>query len=344
MNNNEYQISVECPSNIAFVKYWGKKEVQYPINPSISMTLRHCVTRCHVNYRKTNSGFALENYTFESQENEAFQNRVQTYLSKLVPVCPTLENLSLSIATENTFPHSAGIASSASAFGALGFAIAQIESKLSNKGSVSLHNRASELARLGSGSAARSIPGPYTIWGDYEPESSINDYAQPIDNIHESFKDVKNTILLIDNREKKTSSSQGHALMDHHIFRDKRIKQANQNVTDILAAMRSGDWEKFGQILETEALTLHALMMTSTPSVLLLSPQSIEAIEKIREFRSSTNIPLYFTIDAGPNIHLIYPKNNDSLVGDFVKTELSPLCQNNNFIDDECGSGARVTN
>ncbi len=153
---------------------------------------------------------------------------------------------------------------------------------------------------------------------------------------------MKDTILRLDTNEKKISSSVGHSLVDNHLFKQSRIEQATKNTKDIINAMRTGDWSEFGRILEEEALTLHAMMMTSNQSFILLAPKSLTAIEKIRTFREETKLPLFFTIDAGPNIHLIYPQNQEKEIESFIESDLSKLCHNNQYIIDECGKGAYV--
>lgn len=341
MTQNQGQISVTAPSNIAFVKYWGKTGRQYPMNPSISMTLKNCITTCHVTYETGQSEFAFTDYQFEGAQNAAFQSRIDKYLRGIFDICPWLKETCLSIATNNSFPHSAGIASSASAFGALGYALAHIEKNLGVLEG-DLNTRASFLARLGSGSAARSIDGPFTLWGNYTPENGQNDFAIPLLNIHDNFDDINDTILILDAGEKKISSSIGHSLMDNHPYRTARIEQANHNTHNILSAMRAGDWDAFGSILEQEALSLHAMMMTSNPSYILLSPQSIAAIHAIQNFRAETKLPVYFTIDAGPNIHVIYPKSYSEKIKPFIESDLKSLCKDEQMIWDENGRGAHV--
>ncbi|MEL7422968.1 MAG: diphosphomevalonate decarboxylase, partial [Bacteroidota bacterium] len=95
----------------------------------------------------------------------------------------------------------------------------------------------------------------------------------------------------------------------------------------------------FGKITESEALTLHALMMTSNPPYLLMEPNSIAAIRKVQAFRADTGHPLYFTLDAGPNLHLLYPDDVAEPVKQFIRTELTPLCQDGLYIADRCGAG-----
>lgn len=338
----EGKISVQAPSNIAFVKYWGKVGRQHPINPSVSMTLKNCFTTCHVTYRHGVEQTKVESFCFAGKENKKFQSRIEEYLYDISDVAPFVKNLSLSIKTDNTFPHSAGIASSASAFAAIGYALAHIERHLKCKNDSDLEERASKFARLGSGSAGRSIIGPYCVWGEYDPEKSVDDYAVSLTEIHQSFSHVKDAILLIDEQEKKVSSSAGHKLMGNHPYRQARIDQAKDHTLRLIAAMREGDWQVFGDILENEALALHGLMMTSSPSFILLTPKSLEAIERIRNYRDATNIPVYFTIDAGPNIHVIYPKTHAINVEKFIKSELANLCHNQKYILDEIGGGTCV--
>lgn len=339
----EGSITVGAPSNIAFIKYWGKTGRQHPINPSISMTLRNCMTSCTIDYSES-AVFSLSEFSFEGKSNEAFKNRIENYLRSISDLCPVLKNLSLSIKTQNTFPHSAGIASSASSFAAIGYALAHIENALGYGEKDTIEKRASQLARLGSGSACRSITGPYCIWGECAQQKSNNDHAVPLKEIHPAFQEVCNTVLLIDTGEKKVSSSAGHALMESHPYRESRIKQAKQHTQSLIEAMRSGNWQSFGQIIEAEALSLHALMMTSSPPVMLLAPNTLQAIERIQNFRQEKALPLYFTIDAGPNIHLIYPKAEEKEISAFIQTDLAQLCQNGQTIRDENGKGARVIN
>lgn len=335
MIDQEGSFSVEAPSNIAFVKYWGKTGRQYPINPSVSMTLKNCVTTCDVTFRKSDR-LELVNYRFEGRDNQAFKDRIEKYLHDISDVCPMLNNLAISFETKNSFPHSAGIASSASAFAAIGYALAHIE------GNKDIASRASELARLGSGSAARSIKGPYVMWGAYEPLGVSDDYATPLEEVHANFKSVRDVILLVDTGTKSVSSSQGHALMNVHPFKNGRIEQAHHNINKILRSMQNGDWEMFGEVLENEALTLHAMMMTSQPPAILLFPQTLDIISKVREFRRDTALPLYFTIDAGPNVHLIYPEQYAVEIEGFIKQCLAPLCKNGQYISDENGMGTRL--
>ena len=161
---------------------------------------------------------------------------------------------------------------------------------------------ASNLARLGSGSACRSIYGQMTSWGD------ISDlYATPLSDLHENFRGMKNAILIVNRGVKDVSSRGGHALMNNHPCREERPKQAYQNFKNLQQALLTGDLETFGALVEQEALNLHGMMLTSNPSYILMRPKTLSLIEEIKAFRKKSGLNLYFTMDAGPNIHLLYP-------------------------------------
>jgi len=340
-------INCEAPSNIALVKYWGKTDVQIPANPSVSFTLRHSKTVTTLYYRfiENPSPKVSFDLIFEGNPNEAFKPKIQKFFELAEAYVPFVKHYHFEIHTHNTFPHSSGIASSASGMGALAFGLMQLEKKLNPQLSESfLNQKASFLARLGSGSACRSIEGPLVVWGKhaYIKESSDLFGVKPEIEIHPVFLDYQDTILLIDIGEKTVSSSQGHQLMQGHPFAEKRFTQANENLLKLLIAMETGDLDQFIKITESEALTLHAMMMTSQPYFILMKPETLQVIEKVWAFRKQSTVPLCFTLDAGANVHMLYPKANKKSVMDFIQKELLIFCRNNAFIDDEVGSGAKL--
>ncbi|MEO0340160.1 MAG: diphosphomevalonate decarboxylase, partial [Bacteroidota bacterium] len=236
-----------------------------------------------------------------------------------------------------------GIASSASGMSALALCLCSIEEKLFDqvKERPDFEKKASYMARLGSGSACRSIFSRGAIWGENaDIEAGSDLYAIPFnEELHESFQDVQDTILLISRSEKSVSSRAGHQLMENNIYADNRYNQAKQRLHQLLPALRNGDWETFGAITETEAMTLHALMMTSIPPYILMEPNTLEAINRIRSFRANQKLPVYFTLDAGPNIHLLYPSNIKEQVNRFIDESLKVLCAEGQFIQDHAGIG-----
>lgn len=331
----------QSPSNIALVKYWGKHGLQLPNNPSISLTLSASKSETSITYKRSDINRLRLKFFFEGKENPAFAEKVQRFLNQIAPYFPFLNQLSLEISSSNTFPHSSGIASSASAMSALVMGVLAIENKLKNTSESDLI-KASYFSRLGSGSASRSVFPVAAVWGKttFLTESS-DGFAIPVaQQLHPVFQEFYDSILIIDSGTKSVSSRAGHALMDNNPFATARYEQAHKNIQNLYSAMQSGDLETFIRITEAEALQLHALMMTSDPGYILMQPNSLAAIKAIRNYRENTQIPLCFTLDAGPNIHLLYPASVRDKVLTFIEKELQPLCANGFWIDDKVGQGA----
>ncbi len=348
----EYSQTVEkgsffwsAPSNIALVKYWGKKENQIPANPSISFTLKNCKTITNLSFSKIEKG---ENFSFdllfEGKPKESFRPKIQKFLERVEVYLPFLKDFHFTIDTQNTFPHSSGIASSASGMAALAVNFMSLEKLLNPEMSVDYFNqKASFLARLGSGSACRSVKGEVVIWGNHqETENSSDLFGVEFSELHANFKNYQDTILLVDKGEKQVSSTLGHDLMNGHPFADKRFEQAHQNLSQMKAVLAKGDVPEFVKLVESEALTLHAMMMTSMPYFILMKPNTLEIINKIWKFRETTSIPVCFTLDAGANVHVLYPENVRDEVLQFIKNELVVHCQNEQYICDEIGNGTQL--
>ncbi|MBF0361738.1 MAG: diphosphomevalonate decarboxylase [Oligoflexia bacterium] len=347
-----------APSNIALIKYWGKKinvnvnvnTDQLPATPSISFTLENSYTEIDFSYERDESlsEFSIESmqFFFENSEQPKFQDKIYKFLKKVEGEFPFLKKYRLKIKSSNSFPHSAGIASSASSMAALALCLLSLE-KVNNNSTndeKEFLRRASEIARSFSGSAARSIYGNFVLWGESEffPGVSSDHWAIPLSEhlkIHKNFSQMMDAVLIVDSSVKKVSSSAGHALMNEHPFKEGRYQSANKRIGQLAKVLESGDYDEFIEIVESEALTLHALMMSSSPYYLLLKPESLVLMEKIWEFRRESKIPLCFTIDAGPNIHLIYPAQYYQRVRDFIELQLAHYLDKRNWICDEMGTG-----
>lgn len=324
--SNQIQVKWRCPSNIAIVKYWGKKGIQIPCNSSLSLTLSNSYTEVEVALHEKTTHEAVElNYYFEGELNEKFGKRVADYLEDNIETFPFLRVGAITIKSTNSFPHSAGIASSASAFGAIALAMLDIAYQLEEKEiDDEFYISASTMARLGSGSACRSVFPSYALWGQNDKvENSSNDYAIGVDKIHPIFKGMKDAILIVEDEPKKVSSTVGHKLMNNHPYAEQRFIQANRRTAELVKILEEGDIDSFIQICESDALTLHAMMMTSTDYYLLVKPGTITAIEKIMQFRLENLVPVCFTLDAGPNVHVLYPEKYQETVEDFIRTELA---------------------
>ena len=274
-----------APSNIALVKYWGKKENQIPANPSVSFTLNNCKTITKLAFaKKQNNGDFSFDLLFEGQPKEDFKPKIQKFLERIEIYLPFLKDYHFTIDTENTFPHSSGIASSASGMAALAMNLMSLEKALNPAMSDDyFYQKASLLARLGSGSACRSVKGQVVVWGNQAniPGSSDLFGVEFPHAIHPNFTNFQDTILLVDKGEKQVSSTVGHDLMHNHPFAERRFAQAHENLDALITIFESGDLAAFIKIVESEALTLHAMMMTSMPYFILMKPNTLQIINAI---------------------------------------------------------------
>ena len=322
-----FETTWRSPSNIAFVKYWGKKGHQIPANPSLSMTLKECFTETKVSFTPSDS-MSVELY-LDGIKEDKFSQKIEKYLRSLVDL-PWLQKIDFKIQTKNTFPHGTGIASSASGLSAFALCLTDYLYHLSGEKN-NFYPTASYLSRLASGSACRSVYGNFVSWGDK------SDFVADPAEFHPDFLQLKDSVLVVSGEEKKVSSTSGHGLMTEHYFSEARYIQAKKNYASLSSSLKAGDLESVGKILESEALALHAMMLTSPNPYTLLRPNTLAAIEMIWAFRSETKLPLYFTLDAGPNLHLIYPEYCQNKIHTFISHELSSLTQR--VIHDERGEG-----
>ncbi|MDR2229383.1 MAG: diphosphomevalonate decarboxylase [Flavobacteriaceae bacterium] len=337
-NISSQTVTESCPSNIALIKYWGKYENQIPANPSISYTLNHCRTNTTMEF-SAGEGFSVQTF-LAGNEEQKFAEKIEKYFENIEQYLPWILKGKYVIRTENTFPHSSGIASSASGFGAIAKCLMQLDSAFSGSISeeVSLE-KASFLARLGSGSACRSLYNGLVVWGNTkEVEGSSDLYAvqYPNDEIHPVFKNFNDWVLLIHEGEKSVSSTVGHGLMKTNPYAERRFQEAHENFATLKDILKTGDLEGFIKLTEHEALTLHAMMMMSDPAFILMKTGTLEVINKIWEFRRITGLPLFFTLDAGANVHLLFPNDIESdKIKIFIKQELLPFTQNGGVVKDE---------
>lgn len=337
-------VSWRAPSNLAIIKYWGKKGVQEPLNPSISFSLEKSFTLTKVTASPTNKG----GFTFllDGEVAKGFDKKIEQFLEKTNPFLPFIKSHHLKIESKNAFPHSAGIASSASSMSALAFCLASLHQISQDKEAANVDRMiVSGLARLGSGSACRSAYGNWSLWGKTPAiKNSSNRYALPLENtINPIFGSLQNTILLIDPNPKKISSSQGHHLMERHPYRTARMKQAVKNTNKLLSILKNGELPGFFDLAESEALSLHGLMMSSFPAYTLMHPNTLKAIEIIREKRIMERVPVGFSLDAGPNIHLLYPESHKTEILKWTENNLKPLCNQGKMIHDQVGGGPTMT-
>ena len=326
-------ITRQAPSNIALVKYWGKHGRQLPRNPNASLTLSvaRTITRLEWGERLASDSSPVQlRLFFDGAEHPAFAKRVRDHLAAVSGEHQLVKRYALTVHTRNTFPHGAGIASSASAMAALAECVVGFEEAAGGMAfadDAERQRRVSRLARLGSGSAARSVFATAAAWGDSPAlPGSSDDYAVPLgERLASVFHDYRDSIVLVSRTEKSVSSTAGHALMDEHPYAAERYRVAARRFERLLAILRRGELDDFCALVEADALDLHALMMQSTPPYLLLAPATLAVVEATRRFRRESGIPICFTLDAGPNVHLLYPSAHQSAVGEWLLGEVAGL-------------------
>lgn len=337
-NISSRTVAESCPSNIALIKYWGKYENQIPANPSISYTLNHCRTNTTMEFSE-GENFSVQTFLAGNEELK-FAEKIEKYFKNIEQYLPWILKGKYVIRTENTFPHSSGIASSASGFGAIAKCLMQLDAIFSgNTSEEEALKKASFLARLGSGSACRSLYNGLVVWGNTkEVEGSSDLYAvqYPNDEIHPVFKNFNDWVLLIHEGEKSVSSTVGHGLMKTNPYAERRFQEAHENFAKLKNILKTGDLEGFIKLTEHEALTLHAMMMMSDPAFILMKTGTLEVINKIWDFRIITGLPLFFTLDAGANVHLLFPNDIESdKIKIFIQQELLPFTQKAGVVKDE---------
>ena len=252
-----------------------------------------------INYEESDR-FGLH-FRFDGKENPEFQTKIAGFLKSQAERFPFLSQMELHINSRNTFPHSSGIASSASSMSALVLCLLDIESKL--KGDPIDLKEASRIARLASGSACRSVFPKAALWGATEAfEGSSDEYAMSLeDHVAPVFKTYHDSILIVSDAKKSVSSRAGHALMDTNPYAATRYAVANRNIVDLLVALKTGDLEAFMRITEWEAMQLHALMMCSNPSFILMKPNTLRIINTLYEFDETQHLAYHqYTLRISP--------------------------------------------
>ena len=278
-------------ANIAFVKYWGVRdaELNIPYNDSLSMNLSDAVTVTTVHF----ADYPADTLTIDGQEAGPTQvTRASRHLDHIRRLAGV--ETRARIVSTNSFPMGTGMASSAAGFAALTVAAsAALGLDLTQR-------ELSALARLGSGSACRSIPGGYTLW--HAGQDHATSFAETIaPTKHWELRDVT---AVVSAAHKEVSSAQGHRLADTSPFLSARLADLPRRIGRVRAALLARDIEALGEELEAEAIALHVLAMTSRPPLMYWEPATLEIMRLCPQWRAE-GIGVYFTLDAGPNVHLI---------------------------------------
>lgn len=313
-----------APANIALIKYWGKADggLNLPLSDTVSMNLSAAQTETMVEF--------LEELSSDSVElnGVALVDEELAKVSKHLDLLRDKAGVALfsRVKTKNTFPTGAGIASSASGFAALTVAA-------SNALGLELTEaEMSSVARKGSGSACRSIPNGFVLW--HKGESDATSFAESI--YPENYWDIHDLIVVADTNKKKDASSYGHKLAPTSPLFAGKLGYLPAATQELLLALKNKDFQKFGECIELEALCMHAVMMTSTPSIFYWVPTTIAVLDAVKQLRAD-GLPAYFTIDAGPNVH-VFCQAADS---ETIKAKLEQVSGVKMVIDSMASAGAK---
>ncbi|MCB0070974.1 MAG: diphosphomevalonate decarboxylase [Caldilineaceae bacterium] len=316
-------------SNIAFIKYWGVSNaaLNIPLNNSISMTLADAYTTTTVAWNRAGS----QREDVITLDGRRVDGQAAARLVRHLDLLRALAGVDwrATVESANNFPMAAGIASSASGFAALTVAAsAALGLDLSP-------TRLSALARRGSGSASRSLFGGFVEWQQgHDDATSIAYQLFPED--HWALRDI---VAVVSKAEKRVSSAGGHQLAATSPLNAGRVASLPQALAEVRAAIATCDLARLGPVIEQDALAMHGVMMTSTPSLLYWEPGSLEIMHAVRRWREDEGISVYFTIDAGPNIHLIC----EAAAAPAVEAQLHALSCVEEIIVSRPGSGPEVT-
>jgi diphosphomevalonate decarboxylase len=284
--------TAQAAPNIAFIKYWGNRDntLRLPMNGSISMNLDGLLTRTTVSFQPS---LPYDELIINGHEVRGAGLVRISYILDIIRGMASIEEHA-EVISENNFPSGAGIASSASAFAALALAG-------SNAAGLNLSEQElSRLARRGSGSASRSIPGGFVEWqtGISDEDSFAFSIAEP------SHWNLVDCIAIVSTSHKKTSSTEGHSIAPTSPLQAARVADAPRRLDLCRDAILDRDFNAFASIIELDSDMMHAVMMTSNPALHYWKPASLEVMNYVRQWRTE-GIPVCYTVDAGANVHVI---------------------------------------
>ncbi len=304
--------SAVAAANIAFIKYWGIRDERLvlPVNPSISMTLRSCLSRCTAELLDDGA----ETQVFLRTESgelapapDGFANGVREQVERLCEWAG--ESRSMRIAAHNNFPTGAGLASSASGFTALTVAVLGALGREVDPTEMSVLAR-----RSGSGSAARSVFGGYVEW----PAGESEDAGHGVQLAPPEYWDLCNVVAIVDPRPKSVSSREGHRLAPSSPYYQRRQEELPGRLEIVRRAIAARDLELLGPVIEKDAVELHLVAMSSRRPIFYWQAGTLAVLEAARQLRSQ-GVQVYCTIDAGPNVHLICRPEDEEAVAETVE-------------------------
>ncbi len=295
-----------APSNIAFIKYWGRKNevLRLPSNGSISMNLSNLTTTTTVEFSTeyTNDIVSING----QQEGEGIE-RVIKQLDRIREI--THNAAKAKVVSENNFPTATGLSSSASGFAALTLAATMAAGLHLSEKDLSI------LARQGSGSACRSIPTGFVEWLD--GDTTETSYAVSL--YKPDYFDIVDIVAITDTGKKDVTTSQGHKISATSPFFVTRLKNMPEKIKLFKTYLEKKDFNSLGALTEQEALELHAIYFTLNPSLIYLRPESLSIIKAVQKWRKE-GLSVYFTLNTGQDVHIICQKKDIRKIDELLKT------------------------
>ena len=289
-----------APANIALVKYWGKRDagLNLPVTSSLSISLGEKGTRARV-AAAGRDGLTINGVALDPAAKEF--RRMAAYLDLFRPA----PDFGFQLDTVSTIPMAAGLASSASAFAAVTLAVDRLFGWNLSPSSLSI------LARMGSGSACRSLFAGFVRWNAGERADGMDSFAEPL---AVAWPEFRIGVLKLSSAEKKTGSRDGmnQTVAESPLYAAWPALVARDMVT-VTAALEARDFPRLGLAAERNALAMHGTMLGCTPPLLYFLPESVAVIHRVQEARAA-GVPMYLTMDAGPNVKLLFLSEAESAV------------------------------
>lgn len=300
--------SARANTNIALIKYWGKRDEKLflPMNSSLSITLDGFYTETTVEFKEELKSDIL--FLNNKPAGEAEANKVFRFLDNIRQLAGT--KIYAAVTSENKVPTAAGFASSASGFAALAAAGAKALNLNLNEKELSI------LARQGSGSACRSIYGGYVEWKKGERADGVDSYGNQL--LSEKDWDISILSVLVESNQKKVSSREGmKRTVETSPFYSGWLNTVEKDLEKAKEAIRNRDFQSLGEVTEANALKMHATMLGANPPVLYWQSGTMEVIHQVQSIRAA-GIQAYFTIDAGPNVKVLCLPKDEQKVRDVL--------------------------
>src|SRR5215211_3260255 len=317
----------QASPNIAFIKYWGNRDntLRIPMNGSISMNLDGLYTRTTVSFQPS---LSFDELIINGHEVMGTGLHRIAYILDIIRGMANIHERA-EVISENNFPSGAGIASSASAFAALALAGSKAAGLQLSEPELS------RLARRGSGSASRSIPGGFVEWqaGTSDEDSFAFSIAEP------NHWNLVDCVALVSASHKKTGSTEGHFIASTSPLQAARLADAPRRLDICRKAILERDFNTFASIVELDSDMMHSVMMTSTPALHYWKPASLEVMMKVRAWRME-GLPACYTVDAGPNVHVICPESEAHI----IDQRLREIPGVSDVLVARAGDGAKIVN